>query len=45
MTQVTERTTSGMSDQIKYFLEYCAKLEMSTIFEDKHQKDILNTES
>jgi hypothetical protein len=35
MTQVTERTTSGMIDQIRYFLEYCAKPEMSTIFDDK----------
>ncbi len=35
MTQVTERATSGMSDQIKFFLEYCSKPEMSTIFNDK----------
>ena len=35
MTQVTERATSGMSDQIKYFLEYCSRPENFVLFSEK----------
>jgi hypothetical protein len=35
MTQVTERATSGMSNQIKYFLEYSSRPENSVLFLEK----------
>ena len=32
---ITERATSGMSDQIKYFLEYCSRPENFVLFSEK----------
>jgi hypothetical protein len=35
MTQVTERSLSGMSEQIRAFLEFCSKEENEAVFKEK----------
>ena len=35
MTQVTERATSGMNDQIKFFLNFCARSDISVALNEK----------
>jgi hypothetical protein len=35
MTQVTERSTAGMKEQIIYFLDYCSKEENAVLFTEK----------